>query len=250
MTAQKINIIEKIKKLFALGQSTNPNESALAISKATQLMLQHGIEQHDLANLKVDDICEIDFSLMLKSNDHATHLAFFIGKCFNVKPVTMNGWTQEGKREKKIRFFGTAEDLGVATYIFSYVMNLAEINSKGYFESIRYTKAKWTPSESLKKKSDYKFGFVDAICVKLREIQAENEAKNKYQQEISNAIMVVKDGLINQYIKNNLGKLSDGKQKTLNTDQDAYGKGYIKGEATGLYKGVTNNSKEQLKIGE
>jgi hypothetical protein len=251
MTEQKRSgIIDKIKKLFALGQSSNPNESALAIAKATELMNQHGIDHGDLTNLTIDDISEIDFPLMLKSNDHSIHLSFFIGKAFNLKPVTISGRNQEGVKEKKIRFYGSVEDLSVGTFIFEYITNLAEINSKTYFESIRYKKDKWTPSEAGKKKADYKFGFVDAICIKLKEIQAENDAKNKYQQEVSNAIMVVKDSLINRYIQQNLGKVKQGKPKTLNTDVNAYNNGFEKGEKTGLHRGVGNSGESQKMIGE
>lgn len=244
----KENIVEKIKKLFSLSNSSNPNESSLALAKAQQMMIQHGIDESQLVNKNITDIIEVDFEITKRFNTHVTHFAYHLGKTFNVRPILCKTRTGYHNVDSKITFIGDKEDIAVSTYVFGYILDLVNKKSDEYYESVRYKKAKWTPIEAKKLKSDYAFGFICSIVEKLKEIQKQNAEKFKYQEQVSNALMVVKDKLIDEYIKNNVGKTKEGKAKNNTNNPEHFGKGQVEGSKYGVFKGVSSNN-NNLQIG-
>ena len=239
-------IIEKIKKLFALGKSSNEHEASLAIENARKLMLKYNIENADLAG-NVEDIIELDFSIPQKFNSYHSSLSYWIGKGFNVKPIIVKS-RENGKIKSVIRFIGTTSDLAAGSYVYSYLLNLIEIKSKEYFESIRYKKDKWSPLGAKKAKSDFAFGFVQGVSIKLEAMEKARKVENPYEAEVENALVIVKNANIDKYIKENLGKTKTQKSKT-NYDRNHFSAGHSVGEKTGIYNGVNGRSNGQLAIG-
>lgn len=242
------SIIEKIKKLFALGKSANEHEAALAMERARSMMLKYNIEQSDLAKNEIEDIIEIDFALNSKFNTPATTLAYWIGKGFNIKPIIIKTSTGYHKSEKKIRFIGTISDIAAGTYVYGYILNLINIKSKEYFEQIRWSKSKWTPSGSKKAQTDYSYGFVNTIAKQLEAMEKEREIVNPYEVEVEKALVVVKNANIDKYIKDTLGKVKSSNTK-VNYNREHYSAGAAEGSKHGIHKGVDGKSENQLAIG-
>ena len=240
-------VIEKIKKCFALSKSDNENEAALALENARRMMLKYNIEQSDLVKNDVEDIEEIDFELASKFNTPATQLAYWVGKAFMVRPIIMKNKTGYHKVSSKIRFIGATSDLSAGTYIWSYLLNIIENKSQEYYLSVKHTKAKWAPLEAKKVKSDYAYGFVVSLSEKLKAMEEERKVKNPYEEQISNALVVVKDSLITKYINDSLGKLKTQKS-SITYNKNHMEAGYSEGERTGIHKGV-GSSNTQKSIG-
>ena len=234
---QHLNIIEKIKKLFALSKSPNENEAAFALEKARNMMNQYNIEHAELSTEDATDIVEIDFALSAKFNTPTTVLAYWLGQAFNIKPIIIKTSTGYHKSEKKIKFIGTKADISVATYVYGYVLNLVDIKSKEYFENIRYSKDRWTPSAAKKAKTDFAHGFVRSISKKLEAMKVEREVENKYETEVLNALVVVKNRNIDNYIKDNVGKLSKRSSKS-SYNREHFGAGSAEGDKHGIFRGV------------
>lgn len=242
-------VIEKVKKLFALGKSSNENEAALAIERARSMMLKYNIEQGDLAG-EVEDIIEVNISLATKNNLPAISLAIAIGKAFMISPLMLK--TKNGKRvtEKQLKFIGAVSDIAAGTYVYSYILNLAETKSVAYYEQIRYRKDRWTPSEAKKVKSDYAYGFIQAIKIKLAAIEAERVVANPYETEVCNALVVVKDANIKKYMDEQIGDMKTTSVKGSGMSREHTGAGFAEGEKTGIHKGVSGRSEDrQLAIG-
>ena len=105
----KSKIIEKICKLLALGKSSNPNESAIAMSRAQKLMQQHEISQEDidLAAISQADR-DVDF---VKFNTYQILLMNLICSVFGCKPVVSTYW-----QSSTIHFIGVSPRPELAAY--------------------------------------------------------------------------------------------------------------------------------------
>jgi hypothetical protein len=241
------SIIEKIKKLFALSKSSNPNEAALALERARSLMIQYSIEQSELAVDQIEDIIEIDFAVSSRFNTPSTILSYWIGEAFFVKPLLSKTHTGYHKVDNKIKFIGSKSDLAVATYVFSYVLSLMSEKSEEYYKSIKHTKEKWSPLGAKKVKNDFSIGFIDAVCNKLKQLKADHEVAHKYETETLNALVVVKNDNIKKYVQEKYGKTKATKSK-MSYDKNHYGHGHVEGQKTGIFRGVQHNSSPQLAI--
>ena len=239
-------ILAKIKKCFALGTSPNESESAAAILKARTLMMKYNIEQSELAASQVEDIEVLDIPMSARFGVSASSLAFNLGNAFMVKPILVKTKTN-GKISTNMRFIGGITDIATVSYIYGYILNLADEKSKNYFEEkIRYTQDRWTPSTAKKVKSDYSYGFVSAINTKLKAIEAEHAKVNPYEAEVSNALVIVKSARIDKFVEETQGKLKTKTSKT-SFSRTHFGEGHAAGEKTGIHRGVAGGS-DQLQL--
>lgn len=238
-------IIERVKKLFALSSSSNEHEASLAIQRAKELMFKYNVEETDLCD--VEDIIELDLTLSNRFNIYQTTLAVHVANVFSMKAIIVKTKTGYHKIENKIRFIASTSDMAVGTYVYSYLLNIIEQKSKEYFESIRYSKEKWTPSNSKKIKADWSYGFVNGVSQNLKKMQAEKEVLNPYEMVQEKALVIVKNAKIDDYIKEKMGKTKTVKNK-INFDKDSYMSGHSAGEKQGIFRGVGGNT-NQLQIG-
>lgn len=240
-------VIEKIKKLFSLSKSSNENEAALALEKAREMMLKYNIEQNDLVKDQIDDIIELDFAIASRFNTPHMILAHWIGEGFMIKSIVIRTRTGHHKIDNKIKFVGSKTDVAVASYVYSYMVNIMETKSKEYFESIRYSKEKWSPLGAKKVKGDYEYGFVTAVVEKLKAMKAERIVKNPYEEEVCKSLVVVKNALVEKYIQDNIGKTTT-LNRTTSYDKNNFTNGYSEGQKHGIHKGVgSSNSRKELK---
>lgn len=108
-------IVEKIQKLFALGQSPNQHEAELALKKAIALMDTHNIQQEDL-NLKD----EIGYSVYLEQGrvpNWVKLLTAGVAKMCSCKALFYSGG-----RSKKIKVWGKKVHREIFTYTMDYLM--------------------------------------------------------------------------------------------------------------------------------
>lgn len=113
-------IIDRIKKLLALSNSTNEHEAANAAALAAELMLQHKIDQADLA---VEDEAQEEVAAWRVGSDK-TNVGwkgvmlvglFYAFGCWGSKSA-QRGW----------RVIGRKSDVDTVRYLFDYLVN--EVN--------------------------------------------------------------------------------------------------------------------------
>ncbi len=124
--------LERIKKLLALGQSTNPNEAAVALSRAQKLMREHNISEHDLELSAVaEDSVQVQRGL---TNTRLIRiLSSVIRKAFGVEAML----TVKGSTCKKVTFFGPSDRLELAIYSFTFLSRQMLIAKKNFAEEKR-----------------------------------------------------------------------------------------------------------------
>lgn len=127
----KSKILEKIKKLLRLATSSNPNEAALALSRAQKLMQEHGIESGDPALAGVKDSV-IDAAFKAKTpTKYLGILAMSIAKAFGC-----DFYFQPTFTNMQVVFIGHEERPDIAGYVFSVLERQLTKARKEFIESL------------------------------------------------------------------------------------------------------------------
>ncbi|MGN0901725.1 MAG: DUF2786 domain-containing protein, partial [Succinivibrio sp.] len=125
MSRQKI--IDKIKKLLSLSESSNPNEAALAFSRAQKLMREYCIE---LGDLKQDDygVLEVDTLPGLRSAQSVIRIASILKKAFGVEIILC----KKVSSVSKIHIIGPKDLLETIEYVFVFLCRSYKDALKNY----------------------------------------------------------------------------------------------------------------------
>jgi hypothetical protein len=215
----KLSIIDKIRKLFALGDKTrNPNEGEVktALSMATKLMKEHNLSlsEIDLEKQK-EDIEQSHTEERKNISFWERKLAKMVGELFDCEYFMHNGEmysTPYNYRYKQfITFIGLKEEVKLASECYDYLNYtlriLANIHAKN--------------------KLDFYAGITDRLQERINE-----EIKSRTPEENSKctAIVCCKDALIKKYKEKNL-KLHTIHRRKPNIDEVSpdYYKGYLAG---------------------
>jgi hypothetical protein len=149
-------IIDRVKKLLALGESDNPNESAAAMAAAQRLMTEHAIEQAMLDTTEEkDDEQVVDFSDREDALNQDKRYVNWKGQ-LAVTLSDANGchcWRNQGR----LHLVGRPSDVATVRYFFAYCVReidrLVKLQGRGHGRT-------WM--------NNYRHGVVDAIRIKVR----------------------------------------------------------------------------------
>ena len=119
---KKSKAIEKVKKLLALGDSTNPHEAAIALKKAQRLIEEFKISNDDL---DLSTICKVEVKDVIRSRKFPEWLARLLGcfqKTFGVQTLRQYNYV-EGSRvgESVIYFIGAKDRAEIAGYCYEVI---------------------------------------------------------------------------------------------------------------------------------
>lgn len=131
-------IIEKISKLLALSESSNPNEAALALARAQKLMQEHSISANDLSFASIVEQSE-NIPSIIKDSRLYSLLAGIVSKAFGVQSI----FNYEGRSIKKVTFIGSNERTPSACYIFTIIARQLAIAKKNFLTSYRQEKLEY-----------------------------------------------------------------------------------------------------------
>lgn len=90
MEGDKQAILERIEKLMALSRSSNPNEAAVALSRAQKLMREHNISSGDIQMSAISET-EIETIPGLRRAAYVLRLAGITSQCFGLRYFFTNG---------------------------------------------------------------------------------------------------------------------------------------------------------------
>lgn len=175
MNRLNIKVVEKIKKLLALSESSNENEAKLAMLKAQELLIKHKLSLQEVRDLKIHNsiIKERKSKITFTKAKWKAHLARLIGDNFGCYHFFKTRHTNT------IVFFGREEDVEVCNIVLGYAVDCIDNSIK----KLQYKYRK----DGLSVKglaNDYAIGFIDG----LRE-QFEKQ-KKKHQEW---GLVLVKD---------------------------------------------------------
>ena len=116
----KEKYLAKIKKLLALGKSTNSHEAALALGRARKLMAEHNVSEFDVG---ISDISEA--SSQGAPSDAQAMPAYMVGliqviqKAFGVQSYASWRYTPRGIPKRIVTFYGPEERPQIAVYAWT-----------------------------------------------------------------------------------------------------------------------------------
>ena len=227
-------ILLKIRKLLALANDKNASEGEIenALMFAQKLKIKHAIEDSaiQMSPLDVEETSvDCDWKKGTESKTWTWQLLDIIAGSHNCRVVRSHGWNAETQKPTVFyRIIGFLGDREMVIELFSTVVpmirNLTQIRYKESNKSI--SKVKFTIS--------YQAGFMVGLNNKLKadfketlKLEADN---NKYQ-----LIVVKKDALISNYIKENMKVKNTSRAKT-NHDVNAFLKGRADGSQSTTVK--------------
>jgi hypothetical protein len=215
-------IIEKIKKLLALANSSNEHEAALAASHAQRLLSEHNLAMADIeAANKPDKADRVETTLSKTLPKWLRHLSAGVSSAFDCRTVH---YPSTGK----MTFIGVGADVQIAAYTFVY-LNRTVRRLCGSYMKHNVSPALANRHSELMRQSYY-LGAVSTITTRLK--------VQKFQTPItSGALVPVKEGLITQAM-NEIGNLRTVRSRKSYIHPDAYTTGQDDGRRVGINKGI------------
>ena len=186
MDNEKQLIMDKIKKLLRLGESTNENEASLAMEKAGELMEKYNITHgHLKAKLDLSNIEELSIKAgidMCRGNTTwEWTLAGSVAKVFDGQVI--------GSSDKNLlNFIAEKEDMELIMYFFQYIRHFLYFRAKLNF----------------KKEADRKTYGLSAVTTVTQRLAQFRKGREKIQVETgTEGLVLVKKDLVSQLAKQN-----------------------------------------------
>lgn len=179
-------IIEKVKKLLALGQSDNANERDTALAKANALIAEHQIDMVLVqAAPAVEAILEGTVDVGSRRPVESKFLSWLLQSHFRVEVVNNWRW-QDGRIVLYQSFIGRKSDVEFASWMYSYLTD--EFRRRwSYFKESTVAPAS--------ERSTFLYGVYQGLDEKLKAEKSEAEAR-KFQ-DMANVGTTV-DGIAGQ----------------------------------------------------
>ncbi len=222
MNDQNISVIQKIKKLLALANSSNEHEAALAAGHAQRLLSEHNLAMADIdATNKPDKADKVETVVPKTLPKWLRHLSSGVSTAFDCQTVH---YPATGK----MVFIGVGADVEIASYTFSYLHRVVRKLCTNYVRHHVDDHITGRNRELLK--HSYLLGAVSTITHRLREQKVQTPVT-------STALVPVKAGLIKQAMSE-LGTLRTFRSRKSYINAEAYGKGQNDGRQVGINKGI------------
>ncbi|MEI7816253.1 MAG: DUF2786 domain-containing protein [Desulfuromonadales bacterium] len=222
-------IIEKIKKLLALANSSNEHEAALAASHAQRLLSEHNLAMADIeATHKPDKADKVETSVSKTLPKWIRHLSCGVSTAFDCQAI-------HHPATGKMTFIGVGADVQIAAYTFTYLdLTVRKLCSTYMKQHVDPTIA--NRHRELMRHSYY-LGAVTTITGRLREQKIVTPVT-------TGALVLVKEGLIRQAMSE-IGKLRTMRSRRSYISSDAYAKGQSDGGQVGIHLGITGVSSQK-----
>jgi hypothetical protein len=215
-------IIEKIKKLLALANSSNEFEAALAAAHAQRLLSEYNLAMADIeASHKPDKADKIEIEATKTLPKWFRHLTAGVGNAFDCQVI-------HHPSTGMMSFIGVGADAHVASYTFIYLARTVRKLCSTYMK--RHVSDRITGRNRELRRQSYYLGAVTTINERLREQKA-------YTPVTPGALVPVKEALIRQTM-NEIGNIRTVHSRRSYVHSEAYLKGQNDGSQVSIHKGV------------
>lgn len=227
-----ITVVEKIKKLLALSESSNENEAKLSMLKAQELLVKHKlsikeVKEYNITNISIKEkVSNISF----RQGKWKAQLGSIIAEKFGCYQYFKRGTS------RTIAFFGKEEDVIVCNIVLEYAVSC--ISSTVRRLRYQYSKDGYS-TKGLE--NDYALGFIVGLKKAFDKQKAENQEWG---------LVLVKDVEVVKAYENINFK---GSINT-NTSFQGYGEAYKQGKEDGEKFSISDkiaegDTEEQLALG-
>ncbi len=244
-------LLERIKKLMALSQSSNPSEASIALNRAQKLMQEHNLCMDDISMSEINEKAE-EILPALRDRVLFTHLAGIIGRAFGVEYF----FTHQGRVYQSVSFIGPKARLATACYTFTILARQAVQVKKDFrvMEKKRILKNLSSLLEKRYSQQTLSMAFfnneIDDLVRKTIDSTLRQNTKAYlhgwlravYEKVVDFAQDEEENRLIENYMQRHHPDLAPMRARTLRFSRDqmqAYGQGKIDGQdGFELYHGV------------
>lgn len=219
-------IIEKIKKLLALANSSNEHEAALAAGHAQRLLSEHNLALSDIESAhRPDKADRVETAASKSLPKWMRHLSAGVSSAFDCQAI-------HHPAAGKMTFIGVGADVRIAVYTFTYLertlRKLCGVYMKQHVSSTIADRHRELMRHS------YYLGAVSIINARLM--------KQKEQTPVTpGALVPVKEGLIRQAMSE-IGNVRTMHSRRSYISADAYSRGQLDGGEVGIRHGITGGS--------
>ncbi|MGI6656523.1 MAG: SprT-like domain-containing protein [Desulfobulbus sp.] len=153
-------ILDRVRKLLALGESSNEYEAALAIERAHSLLRRHKIDIESLDEQERMVQRTIDTGSRILPS-YRKRICALLNTCFGIRVVCASLYHPRTDRvHKTIELLGRADAVAVAEHCYHFLENRLDVLWQGYRGS--------TAGNRRTEKNSYFLGLVDGFYESLR----------------------------------------------------------------------------------
>lgn len=243
MAEERLNsIADKIKKLFALSASNNPEEAALATERARQLLEKYNLTLTDV-EIKTADMIEKSITLTRSSKgtnyknlpSWSYGLLEILNEHFYVKALLVASHLNDNV----VYILGARKDVEVATYVFNYLFREVETLCNTYLKQFRGTRG-----QDLKHTSySYKLGAIAGIEQILTE-QRSRQKQKKARTQNGTELVVIKNEATEKFVNEKYPHIEEkNSNPQMRTEGDAIRAGIKEGRNIQIHRGVKGSQK-------
>jgi hypothetical protein len=224
-SADVINKIRNLRARAADAASTE-GEAEMAIKIAAKLMAEHNLTLDDIG-VKAEGVKADRWGPDGKHRPVAASAWFGVQKLCNVRIIRDNACA-------KLIIVGNPTDVETAFYYLDIVNAACKACWDTYFKTWECREAILKHGSQRGVSQDFKKGVAYRLGERMAEMAKQRDGEQTAQGQ---GLVVVKDALINSYVREKIGKLSQGKGAI--NSQDAYSAGKVAGNSVGLNTGVS-----------
>lgn len=216
-------VIEKIRKLLALANSSNEHEAALAAAHAQRLLAEHNLAIADIETEQKSQAAEkVEATVAKTLPKWVRHLSAGVSAAFDCQAI-------HHPALGRMTFIGVGADVQVAVYTFTYLDRTVRKLCSNYIK-LHVDDTVPKRHRELMRQSYY-LGAVSTITGKLRE--------QKIKTPVTPGVLVpVKEGLIKKTMAD-MGIIRTVRSRKSYVNAHAYTKGQQDGSMVGVNKAVS-----------
>jgi len=218
----KTPVIDKIKKLLALADSSNEHEAALAAAHVQRLLSAHNLALADIvAAARTDKADRVETSAAKSLPKWVRHLSAGVSSAFDCQAI-------HHPSHGTLTFIGVGADAQVAAYTFAYLERTVRRLCAAYLKQHAASAPAGRQRELLR--HSYYLGAVSTITSQLRD--------QKQQTPVTpGALVPVKAGLIRRAL-DELGPIRTMHSRRSYINSSAYSRGQEDGRQVSVRTGV------------
>lgn len=219
-------LIEKIKKLLALANSSNEHEAALAAGHAQRLLAEHNLAMADIeASHQPDKADSVETAVAKCLPKWMRHLSAGVSSAFDCQAI-------HHPATGKMTFIGVGADVQIAAYTFTYLERTIRKLCATYMKQNAASTLANRHRELMRQ--SYYLGAVSTINARLQEQKVRTPVT-------TGALVLVKDGLIKQAM-HEIGNVRTMHSRRSYVNGDAYNRGQMDGGQVGISHGISGVS--------
>ena len=210
MTRERV--IERVRKLLALSNSSNEHEAALAAAHAQRLLAEHNLAISEL-EMREEGAGEAELYVAKTVPKWLSSLFAVVANAFDCLAIVVNS-TDAGR----LRFIGVGEDPAVAVCTLQFLMQELRRLATGYLRQQQTAVEQLSPANRRRIRDSYLLGGVQGVQQALALQKAATPTT-------AGALVPVKDALIRLYSEQHLGPLRTRRRRSSSVLSSAFNQG-------------------------